>query len=231
MHIPKAGAIAALVGLKHRAHLAERAHGLAAYAKTIGYTCQIAAAMNDNAGINIASAEFVDFRAIAAIIDDRHQEFGAMTARSFQFLDMHQQAAIAFNQQHLAILTRSCHANRRRQAIADGAEITDHMITFRRAALQIGHGKAKVMATADHHIPILRHHRIQFHDRLARINRARRDGEFLAVRHISCNQRGQLFTAEALAACTMALDGSGDGFRRRLGIGADMQIRRAQPLP
>ena len=105
------------------------------------------------------------------------------------------------------------------------------MITFRRATFQIGHGKAKVMATANHHIPILRHHRIQFHDRLARINRAGGNREFLAVRHIGSNQRGQLFTAEALAAGAMALDGGGDGFRRRLGIGADMQIRRAQPLP
>ena len=29
----------------------------------------------------------------------------------------------------------------------------------------------------------------------------------------------------------MALDGGSHGFRRRLRIGADMQIRRAQPLP
>ena len=56
VHIPKAGAIAALVRLKHRAHLAKCAHGLPAHAKAIGDTRQIAAAMNDNAGINIAGA-------------------------------------------------------------------------------------------------------------------------------------------------------------------------------
>src|SRR5919112_4458394 len=68
--VPQAGTVRGLMLRKRPLHDAEAGHRAAAQAKAGSDTRQVAPAMDYQRGIEAAGPEFVDFGAIAAIVDD-----------------------------------------------------------------------------------------------------------------------------------------------------------------
>ena len=161
----------------------------------------------------------------------RDQHADALAPHRLQLLDVHHQAAVALDQQHLAVAARRGDADRGRQPGADRAEVGDDVVALRRPAAQMRQRDAEVVPAADHDVPVLRDDGVELHDRLARIDHAGGDGEFLAVRLVGGDRRGQRRCAEAGLRHAPLAQRRGDGRGPGRRIRPHMQVRRPQPLP
>ena len=113
-------------------------------------------------GVVALCAEFVYLGAVATVVDRADQHLDTLAAYRFQFLDVHHQAAVAFDQQQLAVATRGGHADGLRKRRADGAEVIDHVHVLGVTAMEVRNDDArKVRAAADHR-PVLGYRRIEF---------------------------------------------------------------------
>jgi hypothetical protein len=98
----------------------------------------------------------------------------AMPLDRLQFLDVLIQAAVAVDQQHLAVVPGGGDADRRRQTGANRAEIDRNVVLAGRPAAQVRHRKAEAVPAGDDDVPVLRDRRVEFLDDRARIDRSRR---------------------------------------------------------
>src|SRR5690606_968362 len=94
-------------------------------AKTACCGGKIAIAENRSAILDTVGPQLVDLRTIGSVIvdDDEHLESGA--DKRFQLLNMHQEAAIAFDQDDRLFRLERGAANRIGQSVTDRAEFAD----------------------------------------------------------------------------------------------------------
>ncbi len=203
----------------------------AAQAEAGGGGGEVAAAVDRLLGRDAVGAELVDLGAVAAVVHDRHQHADALAADGLELLDVHQQAAVALDQQHLAVALRRGDADGGGQRRADGAEVVDHVIALGRPALHVGHHHAEVMARADDDLPVLGDRLVELEHRLARVEGVGLHREFLGVGRVAGDLLGHLVGAEAGARHAALLHARHDRLGRGPGVGADVQVGGAQALP
>ena len=85
----------------------------------------------------LLSADSKGDRAIASTPSKTRAEADAMAADRLQLLDVHHEAAVALDQQHLAVAARGRHADRRRKGRTDRAEVVEHVHVLRVAAVEM----------------------------------------------------------------------------------------------
>src|SRR4051812_37491845 len=187
--------------------------------------------MDDERWIEAAGAQFVDLGAVAAIIDDSHQQPMSLAADGLDFLNMHQQATVALDQQYLAVAAGGSGADGGGKPVADSAEVADYMNALRRAAAQMRHGNAEVVPTADHHLPVLGHDGVELEHRLAGVDQAGSDGELLPVRPVLGDLRRERRATETSLGDAAQPQRSGNRLRPAIGISLNMQVGGAQALP
>src|SRR5436309_7207193 len=95
-----------------------------------------------------------------------------MARDGFELLDVHDQAAVAVDEQDLAIAARYRNADGVREAGADGTEVANAGVQFRWPALRVGGGEIGAVSAAADQEPVLRHDTIDLLDGAARIDRA-----------------------------------------------------------
>src|SRR5437588_12245224 len=94
--------------------LAEACHLGAVQAEAAGDLRKITAAVRRVHRVAAGSAELMGFRSIAAVVDDADQQLDPVPPQRLQLLDVLVEAAVAVDQQHLAVASRDGNADCRR---------------------------------------------------------------------------------------------------------------------
>ena len=116
MHIPQRGAILCLVLAEEPLELAQAFHLGAVETQPARYLGEITPDVGRVHRIDAMRSELMCLGPIAAVVDDADQQLDAVARHRLQLLNVLIEAAVAVDQQHLAVIARRSDANRRWKA-------------------------------------------------------------------------------------------------------------------
>ena len=100
-------------------------HRLACQTKATRNSRKIGAAEHRSGIGQPLGAQLMDFRAVSAVIHHNDENIELMAADRLQLLHMHQETAIAVEENHRTVGTRRRDTHREGDAVADRAELAD----------------------------------------------------------------------------------------------------------
>ena len=118
VHVPQAGGVGGAVFLEQALEFAHLRDGCPAQTEARGDTREIAAAVHGAARIDLVGTELVELGAVSAVVQNGNQHLDALAADRLQLLDVHVEAAVAFDQHDLAVTARGRYADRARQSLS-----------------------------------------------------------------------------------------------------------------
>ena len=195
---------------------------------------EVAAAVRRVHRVDAVGAEFVGLGAVAAIVDDADQQLDAVAPDRLQLLDVLYRLPSPSISSTLPLSRAAATPIAAGRPEPMAPKSIGMWYLLGRAAAQMRHGEAEAVAAADHDVPVLRDRRVELDDRRARIDRAggRRVGSsgpgFRPSRRSARRFRCCASPARRMPRCLQPRD---DRLGRGPGIGLDMQIGGAQPLP
>src|SRR5262249_3823797 len=155
-------------------------------------------AEHSQAIVEAVGAQLVKLRTVSTVVHRANQDAKSLTLERFEFLDMEQEPAVAFEQHDLALgalPARSRNPKRVRQAVSDRAEFTDRGVALRRPATHLS-VEIRLMAAADDDVPVLWNDRVDGPDHLAWIQHPGRDVEWHRIRRLGRNAMRELLRAD-----------------------------------
>src|SRR5262245_16944884 len=148
--------------------------------------------------VDAVGTQFVELRAVPAIVHDADQHAHAMATHRLQFLDVEQEPTIALDENELAVATLpACgsHAERVGESVSDRAKLADRREPLGRPAAQLREPSGLVAGAADD-VPILWDCAVEGAYRLARIKQTGLDVEGRGVSGLSRDPARQLLGAD-----------------------------------
>src|SRR5690606_14339544 len=167
-------------------------------AKSPGYRAEITASEDRTCIADAVLAQFVDLRPVGAVVQDTDEDPKVVTPDRLQFLNMHEEAAVAVDDHDRIVGPGGCGARGIAEAIADRAKLADREERRGATAAHVGRESRTMTGAVDHH-PLLRKHPVERWKGVARVH------EFVAVERIgicrfACNAGSQLLGAVELLA-------------------------------
>src|SRR5712692_9421091 len=123
---------------QQRLELREALYSRPPQAETAGNRAEIGAAEDRAAVVETVLTQLVDFRPVSAVVENAYQHAHAMPLEGLKLLNVHDQAAVAFDQHDLAIVLGGRDADRNRDRIADRAELPHDVELLWPAAAHVG---------------------------------------------------------------------------------------------
>src|SRR5262245_55256300 len=104
---------------------------------------------------NAIHPQLVDLRSIGAVVQRDDQHLNVVSCNRLQLLDMHDQTAVAVDEQHSAIIACDRNPDCVGQTGADGAEVANARVQLRRPPLRVRCGEIGAVAAAADQEPVL----------------------------------------------------------------------------
>src|SRR5262245_853235 len=209
---------------------------MASHAEAARDVLERGAAEDRLAVVDTVGTQFVELRAVPAIVHHADQHAHTMTTHRLKLLDVEQEPTIALDQNELAAATLpACgsHAERVREPVSDRTELADRREPLRRPAAQLREPSGLVTGAADD-VPILRDCAVEGAYRLARIEQTGLDVEGGGVSGLGRDPARQLLGADhgrrRLAGPQLLVDARADRLRRHQRTRLDIDIGSLLPV-